>query len=172
MTPVGDRVRSHVAGSRVPAAVVVDVSWVNGLAAIRSLGRAGAPVIALDHRRSALGFRSRYACPGSSARIRAIEEAEFVRLLVELGDALGRPAPIFPTHDEHLNAIARNRGELGDRLPLSRSRDWAVARADPVEALSARERARGGRGRSARRPTRRRHRGARRASGARLSRCS
>ena len=40
-----------------PAAVVVDVGWVNGLAAIRSLGRAGVPVLALDHRPSALGFR-------------------------------------------------------------------------------------------------------------------
>ena len=42
-------------------ALVVDVGWVNGLAAIRSLGRAGVPVIAVDHRPSALGFRSRYA---------------------------------------------------------------------------------------------------------------
>ena len=44
-------------------ALVVDVGWVNGLAAIRSLGRAGIPVLALDHRASPLGFRSRYAQP-------------------------------------------------------------------------------------------------------------
>jgi methylase of polypeptide subunit release factors len=44
----------------LPAAVV-DVGWVNGLAAIRSLGRAGIRVVAVDHRPSALGFRSRYA---------------------------------------------------------------------------------------------------------------
>ena len=31
-------------------AVVVDVGWVNGLAAIRSLGRAGIPVFVVDHR--------------------------------------------------------------------------------------------------------------------------
>ena len=42
-------------------AVVVDVGWVNGLAAIRSLGRAGIPVFAVDHPSSPLGFRSRYA---------------------------------------------------------------------------------------------------------------
>ena len=42
-------------------AVVVDVGWVNGLAAVRSLGRAGIRVLSLDHRPSALGFRSRYA---------------------------------------------------------------------------------------------------------------
>ena len=50
----------------IPAAVV-DVGWVNGLAAIRSLGRAGIRVLAVDHRPSALGFRSKYAerllCP-------------------------------------------------------------------------------------------------------------
>ena len=44
-------------------AVVVEVAWVNGLAAIRSLGRRGLRVLALDHRPYALGFRSRYAEP-------------------------------------------------------------------------------------------------------------
>jgi hypothetical protein len=42
-------------------AVVVDVGWVNGLAAIRSLGGAGIPVFAVDRRAGPLGFRSRYA---------------------------------------------------------------------------------------------------------------
>ena len=115
MSSVGERVHAHVASRPAPAAVVVDVSWVNGLAAIRSLGRAGAPVIALDHRRSALGFRSRYAlgmvCPDPGS-----DEAGFVGLLGEIGDALGRPAPIFPTHDEQVNAIARHRDELGERF--------------------------------------------------------
>jgi hypothetical protein len=41
-------------------AVVVDVGWVNGLAAIRSLRRAGIPVFAVDDRAGPLGFRSRY----------------------------------------------------------------------------------------------------------------
>ena len=91
-------------------AVVVDVGWVNGLAAIRSLGRAGVPVLALDHRPSALGFRSRYAqpvvCPDPQ------DEDAFVAFLAELGESLDVPAPVFPTHDEPLNAIAR----AGDRL--------------------------------------------------------
>ena len=42
-------------------AVVVEVAWVNGLAAIRSLGRKGLRVLAVDHRSFALGLRSRYA---------------------------------------------------------------------------------------------------------------
>jgi hypothetical protein len=36
-------------------AVVADVGWVNGLAAIRSLGRAGIPVFPVDHRTSPRG---------------------------------------------------------------------------------------------------------------------
>jgi D-aspartate ligase len=99
----------------MPAAIVVDVGWVNGLAAVRSLGRAGAPVVAVDATRGALGFRSRYpfplACPDPLA-----DEEGFVGLLRDLGDALGRPAPIFPTHDPPLNAIARNRATLGGRF--------------------------------------------------------
>ena len=93
-------------------ALVVDVGWVNGLAAIRSLGRAGMRVLALDHRRSALGFRSRYAeaalCPDPQ------DEDAFVSFLAEL--ELDAPAPVFPTHDEPLNAIARGADRLGGRL--------------------------------------------------------
>ncbi len=98
-----------------PPGVVVDVSWVNGLAAIRSLGRAGAPVLAVDHRPWALGLRSRYAIPVPSPDPGSDEDG-FVGLLAELGDALGQPAPIFPTHDEGLNAVARRQEELGDRF--------------------------------------------------------
>ncbi|HUK95796.1 MAG TPA: hypothetical protein VLU96_12205 [Gaiellaceae bacterium] len=97
-----------------PTALVVDVGWVNGLAAIRSLGRAGVPVLALDHRQSALGFRSRYAkpvlCPDPQ------DEEAFVSFLAELGETLAAPAPVFATHDEPLNAIARAAGSLADRF--------------------------------------------------------
>lgn len=92
---------------------MADVGWVNGLAAIRSLGRAGVPVLAVDHRRGALGFHSRYAqarlCPDPVA-----DEAAYLDFLASVD--LPGPAPIFPTHDEHLNAIARGRERLGDRF--------------------------------------------------------
>jgi predicted ATP-grasp superfamily ATP-dependent carboligase len=101
-------------GARAPA-LVVDVGWVNGLAAIRSLGRAGIPVLALDHRASPLGFRSRYAvpvrCPDPLT-----EEPAFVELLAELGEFVGAPAPVFATHDEGLNAIARNADALAEHF--------------------------------------------------------
>ncbi len=108
------RIRERLAGATRPAAVVVDVGWVNGLAAIRSLGRAGAPVLALDHRASALGFRSRYAipvlCPDPQ------DQESFVGFLAALGEELRGPLPVFATHDEPLNAIARAAGRLGERF--------------------------------------------------------
>jgi predicted ATP-grasp superfamily ATP-dependent carboligase len=96
---------------RAPA-LVVDVGWVNGLAAIRSLGRAGIPVLAVDHRQSALGFRSRYARPVVSPDPQ--DEEAFVSFLAGL--EVDAPAPVFATHDEPLNAIARGAERLGDKF--------------------------------------------------------
>jgi predicted ATP-grasp superfamily ATP-dependent carboligase len=94
------------------AAAVVDVGWVNGLAAIRSLGRAGVRVLAVDHRPSALGFRSKYAerllCPDPFE-----DEPRFVNFLRALGDVV-----VFPTHDHVLNAIARYSDDLAVRTPF------------------------------------------------------
>jgi predicted ATP-grasp superfamily ATP-dependent carboligase len=95
-------------------ALVFDVGWVNGLAAIRSLGRAGIPVLALDHRSSPLGFRSRYATPFPVPDPAADEEG-FVARVAEIEG----PAVVFPTHDPPLNALARNRERLpGLRFPF------------------------------------------------------
>jgi D-aspartate ligase len=88
-------------------ALVVDVGWVNGLAAIRSLGRAGIPVLALDHRSSPLGFRSRYAAPVRVPDPAADEEG-FIARVAEIET----PAVVFPTHDPPLNALARNHKRL------------------------------------------------------------
>jgi D-aspartate ligase len=101
-------------GAHTPA-VVCDASFVNGLTAIRSLGRMGVPVFAVDHRPSALGFRSRYAFPLPSPDP-GTDTAAYIDLLRELGDAIGRPTPILPTHDPPVNAIGRHRRELGDRF--------------------------------------------------------
>ncbi len=89
-----------------PPAAVVDVGWVNGLAAIRSLGRAGIRVLAIDHRPSALGFRSRYA----ERFLGADPHADPTRFIASIR-ALGKVV-VFPTHDEQLNLIARHLGDL------------------------------------------------------------
>jgi predicted ATP-grasp superfamily ATP-dependent carboligase len=94
------------------AAAVIDVGWVNGLAAIRSLGRAGIRVLAVDHRPSALGFRSKYAerflCPDPFE-----EESRFVNFVRALGEVV-----VFPTHDDSLNAIARYADDLDVLAPF------------------------------------------------------
>lgn len=102
--------RAH-ADPSIPAAVV-DVGWVNGLAAIRSLGRAGIRVLAVDHRPSALGFRSRYAEPFLSPDPHE-DETRFVNFVRALGEVV-----VFPTHDEQLNLIARHLGDLDVLAPF------------------------------------------------------
>lgn len=99
-------------------AVVAEVGWVNGLGAIRSLGREGLRVLALDHRSFALGFRSRYAEP-HLAPDPLVDERGFIDALHALARDTDEPLPIFPTHDEHLNAIARHADELKDRYRFS-----------------------------------------------------
>ena len=94
------------------AAAVIDVGWVNGLAAIRSLGRAGIRVLAVDHRPSALGFRSRYAerflCPDPRAY-----ETRFVAFVRALGEVV-----VFPTHDDSLNVLAQYLDDLPVLAPF------------------------------------------------------
>jgi D-aspartate ligase len=94
------------------AAAVVDVGWVNGLAAIRSLGRAGIRVLAVDHRASALGFRSKYA-----ERLLAPDPFEQEHRFVNVVRALGEVV-VFPTHDNVLNAIARYADDLDVLTPF------------------------------------------------------
>jgi D-aspartate ligase len=105
-------------------AVVVEVAWVNGLAAIRALGRQGLRVLAVDHRPFALGFRSRYAEPRLAPEPLGDEDG-FVAALRALAEDTEDVLPVFPTHDEHLNAIARHADALGEcyRFPFP---SWEV----------------------------------------------
>src|SRR6266704_4549880 len=95
----------------VPAAVV-DVGWVNGLAAIRSLGRAGIRVLAVDHRPSALGFRSRYAERLVSPDPHA-DPTGFIDSIRALGEVV-----VLPPHDAQLNLIAQHLGDLDVLAPF------------------------------------------------------
>jgi D-aspartate ligase len=93
-------------GSPRPPALALDCSYVNGLSAIRQLARSAVPVVALDHRRQALGLRSRLAvpvvCPDPAA-----DRPGFDTVLAEIVEAVGGRAVAFPTHDEHLVAVNR-----------------------------------------------------------------
>jgi predicted ATP-grasp superfamily ATP-dependent carboligase len=96
-----------VAAERATPAAVVDVGWVNGLAAVRSLGRAGVRVFGVDHRPSALGFRSRYAEQVLVPDV-AEDEDGFVAAVRGLAERAGGRLVVVPTHDPALNALARN----------------------------------------------------------------
>jgi D-aspartate ligase len=102
-----------VAGTK-GTAVVAEVGWANGLAAIRSLGRHGLRVLAVDNRTYALGFRSRYAEP-RLAPDPIDDEDGYIAAFKAIADETEDVLPVFPTHDEHLNALARHAGELGGR---------------------------------------------------------
>ena len=114
-SPDRDRIAAYARSGAHPPAVVCDASFVNGLTAIRSLGRMGVPVLAVDHRPSALGFRSRHALPLLSPDP-GTDVASYIDFLSELGDAIGRPTPLIPTHDPPVNAIGAHSGALGDRF--------------------------------------------------------
>ncbi len=95
-------------------AVVAEVGWANGLAAIRSLGRHGLRVIAVDNKTYALGFRSRYA-EQRLAPDPLDDEAGYIAAFEAIARETDGLLPVFPTHDQYLNALARHTAELGER---------------------------------------------------------
>ncbi len=109
MSALSETVRRKLASaaqSPRPAALVFECSYVNGLSAIRSLEAIDVPVIALDHRRQALGLRSRLAVPVVCPHPHERPE-ELAALVAEICEALPHGAVAFPTHDEYLVAVNR-----------------------------------------------------------------
>lgn len=91
---------------------VVFNSHITGLAVIRSLGRHGVPVIALDSDPLALGLESRFATATGPIPYPLDDEQAFRDALLDLGRRLGRRAVLFPGNDEWLLPVARLRDEL------------------------------------------------------------
>ena len=87
---------------------------------MRSLGRAGVPVIACDHDPRALGLLSRYSTPARTADPLAEPEV-FVEDVLALGRRLPAPGVLFATHDEALSAL----GPHEDRLEGLFHRPWS-----------------------------------------------
>ena len=105
-------------------AIVLQVSWANGLDIIRDLAIADVPLLAVDANPRALGLRSRLAagmvCPDPSA-----DEEAFLVFLEQLGPRLPRRAVLFPTHDQYIWPISKNAKRLEPWyiIPFSR---WAT----------------------------------------------
>lgn len=106
---------SPVAGTRrKPTAFVLNVSLA-GLGAMRSLGRAGIPVIGLDPDPAHVGFSSKYghslACPHP-----VHEPDRLAEFLVGQGRMLDQPGILSPASDAFVLFISRYRDELGEHF--------------------------------------------------------
>jgi D-aspartate ligase len=92
-------------------AIVLQVSWANGLDIIRDLAAAAVPLLAVDDNPRALGLHSRLAAGMVCPDPREDEEA-FVVFLEQLGPRLPRRAVLFPTHDQYIWPISRHAKRL------------------------------------------------------------
>ena len=82
-----------------------------GLGAIRSLGRAGIPVIGLDSDPRMPGFKSRY-CTARLSPDPIRQPDELVRFLLDEGQPLDEPGILFPTSDAFVLFLSRYRNDL------------------------------------------------------------
>ena len=108
------------------AAIVMQVSWANGLDIIRDLSTAGVPLLALDSNARALGLHSRLAasmvCPDPRE-----DETGFLSYLEDLGRRFSRRPVLFPTHDQYIWPISRHAEHLEKWFIIPFSR-WETMR--------------------------------------------
>ena len=109
---------SHKIAGRPPGAVVIGGDY-QGLGIVRSLGRMGVPVCVIDDEHSISRF-SRYATYG--LRVPDLRhEQPTVETLLRIGRSLDLQGwVLFPTRDEIVAALARNRSTLAEifRVPV------------------------------------------------------
>jgi D-aspartate ligase len=106
---------SRVSAARPPI-LLCDATFSGTLAAVRSLGRAGTPVVVVGSVPIAPAFLSRYAtrhfrCPPVT------DAAEFLEWLLRFGDREGRHV-LYPTSDEVVYLLAAHREQLSKCFAL------------------------------------------------------
>ena len=103
-----------------PAAIVFN-SHITGLAVIRSLGRRGIPIIALDRDPKGYALASKYATVTALCPNVLEDEEAFIAYLLDLGQMLDQPGVLYPTNDEWVLAVNRHRARLEHsfRIPFS-----------------------------------------------------
>lgn len=111
-----------------PATAFVLNLFDTGLAAARSLGRLGLPVVGVDHAPNHVGFASRYVrgvlAPDPTERPEAL-----LALLLEEGRRLEQPGILFPASDAHVLFVSRHRAALSECFRM------ALPPADVLEAI-------------------------------------
>ncbi len=93
-----------------PPAVVAYMSY-SGLGIVRSLGRRGIPVYALDPEPTRVGMNSRFCISKVCPSIESDERAH-VRYLLELSERLGQKPVLFPTGDNTVLCYAKHESLL------------------------------------------------------------
>ena len=106
--------RGRQAAGTGPTAFVLNVST-SGLGAIRSLGRAGVPVIGLDPDPQHIGFYSRY-CDARTCPHPVREPDELVAFLLKQAEELDEPGILSPASDGFVLFISRHRDALKDHF--------------------------------------------------------
>lgn len=124
--PVTHTVRPHpVASTREVGAVVLGGDY-QGLGIVRNLGQHGVPTFVIDDERSIARF-SRHAQGGAPIGDMGTGE-RFVDELLALGAQHGLDGwVLYPTRDETVAAIARNRDRLSERFRVATA-SWEAVR--------------------------------------------
>ena len=108
-----------------PAAVVIGVSWANGLGLLRSLGQSGVAVLALDPNPDAIGLCSRYAIAALVCPDAGEQESDFLDFMDQLGERLRHPGVLFLTRDQDVSTVSRNQARLEHHFLVPFAR-WEV----------------------------------------------
>lgn len=98
------------AATKHPTAFVLNVSLA-GLGAIRSLGRAGVPVVGLDPDETHVGFSSRY-CEAKRCPHPVQEPERLVEFLLDQANLLDEPGVLSPASDAFVLFMSRYRADL------------------------------------------------------------
>ena len=102
-----------------PALIIGD-DPVNVLGVARNLGRHGIPVYRLGAERNGI-LRSRYL---QSTRVVGglddCPDGEYLRILEEIAEDIGRKAVIFPLSDIHVLRVSSNAGTLSEKYCCAR----------------------------------------------------
>src|SRR5262245_496213 len=110
------------ASGRARSAIVLGVGHPRGLAVVRSLGRIGVSVVAVDHRRDARGMYSKYL------RERIFVDESPAQALTAL-EALDRHygAVLIATNDHYVMLVAQNYERLSRAFVVT-TPPWTVVR--------------------------------------------
>ncbi|HZD42674.1 MAG TPA: hypothetical protein VE134_01315, partial [Methanomicrobiales archaeon] len=111
--PMGDRRLTEYLKGMEGAAAVVLGAGVGGLGTVRSLGRMGVPVLAVDKNPRYIGLYSRYSA-GSVCPNPLTAENDFIEHLKSLGELLPEKGVILPTSDPYVLSILRHRDTLDE----------------------------------------------------------